>query len=89
MEHLTPSTKALAATRRSHFLPFRFSMRLLPWTQAVLLSSSATSWTCTLQRETHPGTRAAGSQPGTSRVASPKPRARAHGLSAADPLPEP
>lgn len=41
--HLTLSRKALAAARRSCLLPFRFSMTLLPWVQAAVLSISATS----------------------------------------------
>lgn len=43
--------KALAAARRSCFLPFRFSMMLLPWTQAVVLSISATGAVSALETE--------------------------------------
>lgn len=50
-QHLTLSAKALAATRRSCVCPFRFSMMLLPWTQAVVLSISATSCAWTLQAQ--------------------------------------
>lgn len=49
--YLAASMKALAAARRSCFLPFRFSMMLLPWTQAVVLSISATGAVSALETE--------------------------------------
>lgn len=82
MPHLTPSVKALAAARRSHFLPFKFSMMVLPWTQAVLLSISDTNLTCTLRTETHPSMQPEGAwcrHGDLTEVPKPKP---ARGLSA-------
>lgn len=47
--HLALSVKALAATSRSCFRPFRFSMMLLPWMPVAVHSISATSRDSSLQ----------------------------------------